>query len=111
MHSTFEVIEGGQAHCVAAAFALGREDIVPRMFKSLLKDIKIMEAEAPLFHYYLNRHTQLDEESHGPMAMQMLSCLCDEDLQFIEDALEAARKALQARIVFWDGVNNAISGI
>ena len=111
MYSTFEVIEGGQAHCVAAAFALGREDIVPRMFKSLLKDIKIMEAEAPLFHYYLNRHTQLDEESHGPMAMQMLSYICYENFKLIEEALKAAQKALQARIIFWDGVNDAISEI
>ena len=111
MQSTFEVIEGEKAHCIAAAFALGREDIVPKMFKSLLGKIKITEIEAPIFHYYLNRHTELDEESHGPMAINMLSSLCDGDSKRVEEALQAARNALQARIVFWDGVYKAISKI
>tara|TARA_B100000902_G_scaffold166009_1_gene160898 strand:- start:848 stop:1618 length:771 start_codon:yes stop_codon:yes gene_type:complete len=109
MQSTFEVIEGEKAHCIAAAFALGREDIVPKMFKSLLGKIKITEIEAPIFHYYLNRHTELDEESHGPMAISMMSSLCDGDSKRVEEALQAARNALQARIVFWDGVHMAIS--
>ena len=111
MQSTFEVIEGEKAHCIAAAFALGREDIVPKMFKSLLGKIKITEIEAPIFHYYLNRHTELDEESHGPMAINMLSSLCDGDSKRVEEALQAARNALQARIIFWDGVHMAISKI
>ena len=109
MQSTFEVIEGEKAHCIAAAFALGREDIVPKMFKSLLGKIKITEIEAPIFHYYLNRHTELDEESHGPMAISMMSSLCDGDSKRVEEALQAARNALEARIVFWDGVHMAIS--
>ena len=108
MESTFDVIEDGQSHCIAAAFALGREDIVPKMFKSLLAEIKITELEAPTFHYYLNRHTHLDEESHGPMAMSMLSSLCEGDLQRVEQSLQTARNALQARITFWDGVHRAI---
>jgi len=111
MQSTFEVIEGEKAHCIAAAFALGREDIVPKMFKSLLGEIKITEIEAPTFHYYLNRHTELDEESHGPMAIRMMSRLCDGDSKRVDEALQAARNALQARIVFWDGVHRAISEI
>tara|TARA_B100000686_G_C16775810_1_gene968379 strand:+ start:478 stop:1248 length:771 start_codon:yes stop_codon:yes gene_type:complete len=111
MQSTFDMIAGNQPHCVAASFALGREDIVPKMFKSLLGDIKISEKEAPTFHYYLNRHTEIDEESHGPLAVRMLSCLCDGDSQRLEESIEAARISLQARIVFWDGVHNAISKI
>ena len=95
---------------MAAAFALGREDIVPGMFKALLAEMKITEADAPTFHYYLTRHTHLDEESHGPMALRMLSRLCGDDAQREQETLETARAALQARIDFWDGVNDAISG-
>ena len=51
MRSTFDVIESGEPHRVAAAFALGREDIVPGMFKALLAEMKITEADAPTFHY------------------------------------------------------------
>ena len=110
MRSTFDVVESGQPHRVAAAFALGREDIVPGMFKALLAEMKITEADAPTFHYYLTRHTHLDEESHGPMALRMLSRLCGDDAQREQETLETARAALQARIDFWDGVNDAISG-
>ena len=111
MKSTFEVIETGQAHRVAAAFALGREDIVPAMFKALLAEIKILEADAPIFHYYLKRHTNLDEESHGPMAIRMLTCLCDGDSQLEQEVLDTARSALRSRIVFWDGVHRAIEEV
>jgi len=40
-----------------------------------------------------------------------LSSLCDGDSKRVEEALQAARNALQARIVFWDGVHMAISEI
>ena len=56
-------------------------------------------------------HTEIDEESHGPLAVRMLSCLCDGDSQRLEESIEAAQISLQARIVFWDGVHNAISKI
>ena len=110
MRSTFDVIESGEPHRIAAAFALGREDIVPGMFKALLAEMKITEADAPTFHYYLTRHTHLDEESHGPMALRMLYRLCDGDARREEETLATAAAALQARIDFWDGVNDAISG-
>jgi len=109
MQSTFDVIESGEPHRVATAFALGREGIVPGMFKSLLAEMKITEADAPTFHYYLTRHTHLDEESHGPMALRMLVCLCDGDTLIEEETLATAAAALQARIDFWDGVNDAIA--
>ena len=109
MRSTFDVIDTGQPHRVAAAFAIGREDIVPGMFKALLAEMKITETAAPTFHYYLTRHTHLDEESHGPMALRMLSRLCDGDAEREQETLDTARTALQARIDFWDGVHRAIS--
>ena len=42
------------------------------------------------------------------MAMSMLSSLCEGDLQRVEQSLQTARNALQARITFWDGVHRAI---
>ena len=110
MQSTFDVIASGEPHRVAAAFALGREDIVPGMFKALLAEMKITEADAPTFHYYLTRHTHLDEESHGPMALQMLSRLCGGDVHNEQETLDSARLVLQSRIDFWNGVNDSIKG-
>ena len=104
------MIASGVPHRVAAAFALGREDIVPGMFKALLAEMKITEADAPTFHYYLTRHTHLDEESHGPMALRMLSRLCGGDVHNELETLDSARLVLQSRIDFWNGVNDAIKG-
>ena len=111
MRSTFDVIETGQPHRVAGAFSLGREDIIPGMFKALLAEIKINEAAAPTFYYYLKRHTHLDEGSHGPMAVRMLTCLCDGDNQRKQETLDTARSALRSRIDFWDGVYRAIAEV
>lgn len=104
MRATFGFIATGKPHVVAAAFSLGREEIVPAMFRTLLEGMGIGAGEAPAFHYYLQRHLHLDEEIHGPLAMEMLTVLCAGDAVKLREAQEAAAAALQARIRFWDGV-------
>jgi hypothetical protein len=106
--STFDFIDASKPHKVAAAFALGRENIIPVMFKALLKKIGISKKEAPTFHYYLERHIHLDEGFHGPLSMQLLRQLCTEDKEKIAQATTAAQEALKARITFWDGVHSTI---
>ena len=83
---------------------LGRENVIPGMFRSLLRDMDINEESAPMFHYYLNRHIHLDEEEHWPMALGMLELLCSENVQRERDALEIATQALESRISFWNAV-------
>ncbi|MGA2869023.1 MAG: DUF3050 domain-containing protein [Verrucomicrobiota bacterium] len=108
VRSTFQFIEEKKDHCIASAFAFGREDLIPAMFGALLDRMKISETIAPDFHYYLKRHTQLDGETHGPLALQLVAALCGQDARREQEARQAAEKALQARIVFWDGVEAAI---
>jgi len=102
--STFSFIDESKPHNVAAAFALGRENIIPVMFKALLKKIGITKKEAPTFHYYLERHIHLDEGFHGPLSMRLLEQMCGDDDAKIQEAKQSAITALQARISFWDGV-------
>jgi len=102
--STFGFIDDASPHRVAAAFALGRENIIPVMFKALLKKIGISKKEAPTFHYYLERHIHLDEGFHGPLSMRLLEQMCQSSNDKIQEAKKAAQEALQARITFWDGV-------
>jgi hypothetical protein len=105
MQETFSVIASGEPHRVAASFALGREQIIPPMFRALLRDMHITPAQAPAFHYYLERHIHLDEGEHAPMAIRLLDELCRHDpVRMQAEAVETARRALQARIEFWDGV-------
>ncbi|MFY9975787.1 MAG: DUF3050 domain-containing protein [Chromatiaceae bacterium] len=106
--TTFCFIREDKPHLVAAALAVGREGLIPGMFRQLLDRMGIGPEDAPAFHYYLNRHIHLDEDFHGPLSMRLLTTLCGDDPRRIEEAETAAEEALCARIRFWDGVLNAI---
>ena len=105
---TMEFIKTDKAHIVAAAFALGREKIIPDMFRQLLSEMNVQRQDVPAFYYYLDRHIHLDEDFHAPLSIQMLNDLCDGDTIKIREAEDAAKAAILARIKFWDGVEMAM---
>jgi hypothetical protein len=105
---TFEFIHNGKAHQVAAALALGREHIIPTMFRAILAKIGVADDRAPVFHYYLNRHVHLDEDFHAPLSLRLLDQLCAGEEAKIQEAMVAADEAIHARLQFWDGVREAI---
>lgn len=105
---TMEFIKTDKPHIVAAAFALGREKIIPDMFRQLLKEMDVHKEDVPAFYYYLDRHIHLDEDFHAPLSLQMLNELCAGDVNKIREAEDAAQAAISARIKFWDGVELAI---
>ena len=105
---TFAFIQSGRAHEVAAALALGREHIIPCMFRAILARIGVSDSEAPIFHYYLNRHIHLDEDFHAPLSLRLLNGLVGDDEEKHAQAISAAQTAVQARLTFWDGVLAAL---
>ena len=110
VETTWRIVESGSAHSIAAAFTLGREDLIPDMFRALVTDLQNRFSEQlTLFHYYLERHIHLDEERHTPMALQMLAGLCSNDPGKWREGEETARVALNARIALWDGVVEQIA--
>ena len=109
MEKTFGFIGSEKTHLIAAAFALGREQIIPGMFRALLAKLRIGKEQAPAFHYYLERHIHLDEDFHGPLSLEMLNEVCAGAPALLEEAEDAARIALQARIDFWTGVAAALA--
>jgi hypothetical protein len=102
-------LSADKPHIVAAAFALGREKIIPDMFRQILKEMDINKEDAPAFYYYLERHIHLDEDFHAPLSLQMLNELCEGDSGKITEAENAAISAIQARITFWDGVAEGLN--
>lgn len=108
MQTTFGFIATDKAHQVAATFALGREQVIPGMFRALLADMKISKRKAPLFHYYLERHIHLDDELHGPLSLRLLAHLCGDSTVKLRAATKAGCAAIEARIAFWDGVRAAL---
>lgn len=105
---TFDFIDGGKPHVVAAAFALGREHIIPGMFRALLGRMRIDEETAPAFHFFLKRHIHLDEKFHGPLALRMVAFFIAGDAAKRDEAVAAAISAIEARIRFWDGVQERL---
>lgn len=108
MEFTFEIIERGQVHLLAAVLAYSRENLVPHLFRSLHEGLQISPSEAPNLHAYLDRHIQLDEQEHGPLAVRMVQELCEDSIEKQTEALEVAEQALAARLEFWNGIHAAL---
>ena len=109
VRSNFRVIREGADHEIAATFAFGREELIPRMFEPLLLAADARPDELSLFAAYLRRHIVLDGEHHTPMAFHMLSVLCRDDETAWAEAAQAATTALRARVALWDGVHDEIA--
>ncbi len=105
---TFGFVASGKPHAVAAALALGREHVIPSMFRAFLARMAVSEREAPTFHHYLKRHIHLDEDFHAPLSIRLLEGLCAGDAVRLAEAEAAATAAIEARIRFWDGVLAAL---
>jgi len=105
VESTFQVIRHGSPAAQAAAFAFGREDAIPDMFRSFIRHLSSeLGGELDLLVWYLERHIEVDGEDHGPLALSMVSDLCGDDPALWTEAAQAAEQALRARLKLWDGV-------
>lgn len=104
---TWRLIESAPIHAQAAAFAFGREDLIPDMFQQVVS-VNERIGSLDTFVDYLARHIQVDSEEHTPMAMQMVTDLCgDDDAKWTECA-EVVKSSLAARARLWDGILDAI---
>ncbi|MBI4603102.1 MAG: DUF3050 domain-containing protein [Planctomycetes bacterium] len=101
---------GAPTREVAAAFLLGREDLVPAMFGSLIVELERSGTRCDLFRLYLDRHVQIDSEVHAPLARKLLRSLCGDDPANWAKATVAAAAALSSRRALWDGVVTALRG-
>ena len=105
---TFSVIKRGNVHEVASVFTFGREDLIPDMFIPLIEGINAKNNDLNKLIYYFKRHIEVDGDLHGPMSMEMLSYLCNNDAKKISEASSISNEALLARISLWDGIENEI---
>lgn len=108
---TFDTIKKGNLHEIAAIFTFGREDLIPEMFTAIIEKIQLNfpESDLTLIKYYFDRHIELDGDEHGPLALEMVNQLCDNDSKKWREVLEISKKALEIRIALWDGILLAIT--
>lgn len=111
VHSTLNFVATGKPHVIAAAFAFGRETVIPDMFTSLLNNSAVDMSAMPSFKYYLERHIEVDGEDHGPAALNLVEMLCEGDPTKIDEAQTAALEAINHRNALWTRIQSVIEQI
>jgi hypothetical protein len=104
VETTFELIRSGSLPALAAAFTFGREDLIPDLFRSLVRSLDAQTGKLSKFVWYLERHIEVDGEDHGPLSLRMVADLCGDSEQLWDEAAAAAESAIAARIALWDGI-------
>lgn len=82
---------------------------MPGLFRPLIKRLHTKRSNLPYLYGYLERHIQLDEKEHGPIAIHMVQELCDGSSEKLSEVVEVAEQALAARLDFWDGIDTALA--
>lgn len=100
---TLDTCLSGTTLQTMASFFYGRENVIPSMFQGLLDRWGLNAEQAPGFVYYLQRHIELDGDSHGPAASRMVEAELAKHATGLQEARDAARNALEARRALWDG--------
>jgi hypothetical protein len=107
---TMALANSGSTEEVLAAFFYGREDVIPEMFRRLLDTLYGAKSNARLRHfiYYIDRHIELDGDSHGPKGRELLENLVANSPDRGERALRAACNSIKYRIGLWNGTLNKL---
>jgi hypothetical protein len=103
---TMALANSGSTEEVLAAFFYGREDIIPEMFRRLLNalyDAKHDNDRLRHFIYCIDRHIELDGDSHGPKGRELLEDLLANSPHREERARRATYSSIKARIGLRNG--------
>ena len=103
--NTFKHINLNNPHLTATIFTLGREEIIPDMFRELVQDLNDNSSgKYKSFIYYLDRHIGLDENEHTPLALKMIKEICGDDELKWKESIDCGKNVMKSRIKFWDQI-------
>ena len=110
LRQTFQLIERDSLTGLMASFCYGREDIIPDMFRQLIKRLSKKDPQRwRKLGFYFTEHIDCDENRHGPMARTMLERHCSQDIAQSDEAVQTAKNALLQRKQFWDEIHKNMS--
>ena len=95
-------------HRSVASFCLGREELVPMMLVTMLRNIPRLP-ELEMFRWYIQRHIALDAESHGPLSSDLFDSIAGVDAETRQDALKTAAWAIAERADYLDVIMTDLS--
>ena len=80
------------------------------MFNEILHEFEknIKDSNIGKLIYYFERHIELDEDEHGPMALDMVSKLAGDEAKFWLEIEEISKIALRKRILLWDAIEDLL---
>jgi len=98
-------IQKARTHEVVACFLMGRENVIPDMFRRFLETLNEQKRdEYQMMRVYLERHIDLDEDSHAPMGRELMRRICGVDSAKWAEAITITCRSLRMRHMLWDGV-------
>ena len=109
--NTFNSIKSNKLSNIAAIFTYGRETTIPDMFSKILSKIDEKDIRYKNLRLYIKRHIEVDSSRHGPLSIQLFNFTCENNQDVFNEAIEHAIKAIEARILLWDGVLKRIKDI
>jgi len=109
VETTFQIIASRDTPRVVAAFALGREILIPDMFRQIVQGLnREVGGRLTALLYYLDRHIELDGGEHGSAAEELLCEVCGANPVAWQQAREGALTALEARLQLWNDISDSL---
>jgi hypothetical protein len=106
---TLRIAMRGSPHRIAAAFTIGREELVPDLFSKVVRQLATLHpGRFDRFRTYLERHIQIDAEEHGPASRRMVDILCQGNPRKRREAEATGLEVLDARLRLWDDIHREI---
>jgi hypothetical protein len=108
IENTFDCLYSKSFCNTAAIFTYGRETTIPDMFSKILIKIDNNNKNYSKLRSYIKRHIEIDSSRHGPLSLELFEYSCDSSQEKYDEAILYAIRAIEKRILLWDGVYDQI---
>ena len=80
------------------------------MLDTMIRNIP-HQPELEMFRWYIDRHIELDSDTHGPLSSDLFDSIAGSSAKTREEALEIAAQAISQRTAYLDAIMEALNPI